>query len=65
MQHVIRRYCQGCRRDRPFEREGISHLFHLIVSVVTAGLWLPIWLALFLYHSAFTRYRCRDCGRWI
>ena len=25
-------------------RRGTNHIFHLLMSLVTLGLWLPVWL---------------------
>lgn len=29
-----------------------SHAFHLIMSVVTFGLWLPVWLIVGIYNAS-------------
>lgn len=29
-----------------------SHAFHLIMSIVTFGLWLPVWLIVGLYNAS-------------
>lgn len=29
-----------------------SHGFHLVMSIITLGLWLPIWLIVGLYNAA-------------
>ena len=40
------------------ERQGASHLFHLVMSLITFGFWLIVWL-----YVAITReYRCAACG---
>jgi hypothetical protein len=28
-----------------------SHVLHLLLSVVTAGLWVPVWLLVALSHA--------------
>jgi hypothetical protein len=35
-----------------------NHLLHLILSLITVGLWLIIWAIL----SAFAKYQCSLCG---
>ena len=30
-------------RDR-LERKHTSNIFHLIMSIITVGLWIPIWI---------------------
>ncbi|HEX7995901.1 MAG TPA: hypothetical protein VF506_18430 [Streptosporangiaceae bacterium] len=37
---------------------GTSHLMHLILTVVTGGLWLPVWIILSLRgRDEVTRYQ--------
>jgi len=37
-----------------------SHLLHLILSILTSGIWLIIWL--FIALSSWDPMRCTDCG---
>jgi len=46
---------------RAFTRNGPNNLFHLILCLVTVGLWIPIWL-LFCFANAFVPSRCKFCG---
>ena len=38
------------------QKRGFPHLLHFFVSVVTAGIWLPIWILLYLFRSRSTYY---------
>lgn len=29
-----------------------SHAFHLVMSIITLGLWLPVWLIVGLYNAS-------------
>lgn len=29
-----------------------SHGFHLVMSIITLGLWLPVWLLVGIYNSS-------------
>lgn len=58
---IIQRHCKTCQQKRPFERTGLNHLLHLLLTLVTAGLWLIIWIVLGIFNC-FTPYRCRFCG---
>lgn len=40
------------------EIQKTSNIFHLIMSIVTSGLWLPIWLI----SSFFQIAKCSFCG---
>ena len=32
-------------------RSGTNHAFHLVMTILTAGLWLPIWLIVAVANS--------------
>jgi hypothetical protein len=54
---------QFCEEDVEWvlaERQTPNHLVHLLLSLVTAGLWLPIWIVITLVSSS--AYRCPKCG---
>lgn len=33
------------------ERKRVNHWMHLIVTILTGGLWLPIWIIQSIRHS--------------
>lgn len=41
------------------ERETPNHVLHLLLSVLTLGLWLFVWLAQSIYPRPFL---CPICG---
>lgn len=51
------------RRSVTKTRKPTSHVFHLIMTVMTGGLWLPVWFSLGGWHRygprrrEVTRYR--------
>ena len=51
--------CTDCRKRVVVFRKGTNHILHLILSVLTAGLWLIVW-----FGSAikFGGWRCTECG---
>lgn len=53
-------YCRRCDAMMIHERNSISHVLHLLLSIITAGLWLPVWLLIILFQGA---YICRGCVR--
>ncbi len=61
MKITTRHHCKTCEQQRPFEKCGPSHVLHLILALVTAGLWLPVW-ALVCVASSLRPYRCTTCG---
>lgn len=54
-------YCPVCGRQTLFAKEGISNVLHLLLSVVTAGLWIPVWIFLAV-KSGGSSMRCQTCG---
>jgi len=51
--------CKHCGRQQAAEVIGANHVLHLLLSVCTGGLWLPIW---FLCAITSSRPRCLTCG---
>lgn len=55
-------YCSTCQRHTLHHKQRVNHVLHLILSVLTAGLWAVfVWLPLGAKNSA-TRMRCTVCG---
>lgn len=52
-------YCDDCNRNVMIRRQGTSHILHLFLSVITVGLWIPVWL---LSSVRFGGWRCIVCG---
>jgi hypothetical protein len=53
--------CSYCQQRRPFQKPTPSHVLHLILSLVTCGLWVPLWI-LAAFANAFVPFRCQFCG---
>lgn len=52
-------FCKQCKKRVVVFRAGTSHVLHLILSIVTAGIWLFVWL---LASMKIGGWRCADCG---
>ena len=39
-------HCRYCRCERQIYRRSLNHMFQLIVTLVTLGLWAIPWLAM-------------------
>lgn len=59
---VARRFCTHCGDYRPFEKHGLNWVLHVILSVLTLGLWILVVVVL-LIIQAFVPMRCRECGK--
>lgn len=56
------RFCRLCNRQVATKpRYEVNHLIHLILSLVTCGLWLPLWLTACIM-SAVQGNVCSFCG---
>lgn len=53
-------YCATCGRITLHRKERANHILHLLLSIVTAGLWLIVWAFIVLTPH---RSRCAFCGR--
>lgn len=59
MTDKTQKHCKTCGGKVLAERPGTNHLVHIIMSIITAGLWLPIWL---LSAVKIGGWRCTRCG---
>jgi len=56
-----RRYCPEDDRMVLAEKRTPNHILHLLLAVVTVGLWIPIWILISI-ASEFGSYQCPECG---
>ncbi len=54
-----RGFCPECGRNVLIRRPGTNHLLHLILAIITGGLWIPIWLLCSIRTGG---WRCTNCG---
>lgn len=55
-----RMFCEEEVRMVLAERQTPNHVLHLLLSVVTAGFWIPVWLLVTVFGSG--AYKCPSCG---
>jgi len=53
--------CPVCDRKTLARRKAVDHAGHLLLAIITAGIWMPIWLTV-LVHAKRQPYRCMQCG---
>lgn len=58
MATIARKFCTRCNDYVAAERVSTSHLIHFVLTLITAGLWLPVWIFIALTKG----HRCRQCG---
>lgn len=53
-------YCTPCERQVLTRRSAPNHGLHLLLSVLTCGVWAPFWIARSMRRGG---WRCSSCGR--
>ena len=52
--------CAKCSKKTLHIEQRINHILQLLLSIVTAGLWLIVWILLAFFHDKKTQ--CTICG---
>lgn len=52
-------YCKMCEAQRKVTRPKANHVLHLILTIITLGVWGFIWLGVAVQ---FGGWRCDTCG---
>jgi len=52
-------YCKTCQKQVLIQRTSANHILHLVLSLITFGVWLVIW---FLVATDKKPWRCVHCG---
>lgn len=52
-------YCIACKCARKLERKGTNHILHLLLSILTLGVWLIFWIG---NTVKFGGWSCSSCG---
>lgn len=57
----VRRHCRYCKRYTLHEKHYMGCGMGLLLTLVTGGLFLPLW-AMYVLLLPFSPYRCQQCG---
>lgn len=52
--------CKTCNKRTLHVQTTPNHVLHLLLSVVTIGLWLIVWLLITVFKD--DSWRCSECG---
>ena len=55
-------WCSACNQQRLMRRQGTNHVLHLILTVLTLGVWLLVWIFVALSNKTSAPWRCSVCG---
>lgn len=60
MADYSQKYCNNCDKNVLAVRKSTNHILHLLLSLLTVGLWIPIWILLSIRMGD---WRCTVCGK--
>lgn len=52
-------YCTQCNKQVLINKKGVNHILHLILTILTLGWWLIIWI---LLSISWGDWKCSQCG---
>ena len=61
MSHQGMEYCSVCKENTLHVGPSTSHVLHLLLSIITMGFWLIVWLI--VAQNNKTKTQCTVCGR--
>jgi len=53
-----RGYCKECGRNVLLQKEQCNHILHLLLSLLTYGVWVLVWINV----ACRCKWRCPHCG---
>ncbi len=53
------RFCDHCDEYVLAVRKGTNHILHLLLSIITGGIWIIVWI---LVSVKMGGWRCSKCG---
>lgn len=55
------KHCKKCGRATMHVQPSTSHVLHLLLSLITVGFWVIIWLLVAANNSSAAQ--CTECGK--
>lgn len=53
--------CRNCAKETIHLQPATSHVLHLLLSLITLGLWIPVWILVGVSNGS--QLKCSVCGR--
>lgn len=53
-------YCNYCEKNTMSQSEKPNHILHIILTLLTGGLWIIVWIILAMMAAG--NYKCTQCG---
>lgn len=57
-----RRWCRYCGQKTLHERATLNSTFGCLLSVLTLGLFIPVWLLIGVFEALTVSWKCQVCG---
>lgn len=57
------RYCRLCNMRTLHVRTTLGSGWGCLLTVLTVGLFLPVWLLIGIGEALVTKWHCQNCGR--
>ena len=55
------KHCKRCGKVTQHLKPSTSHVLHLLLSLISVGLWLPFWFLIAMSNNS--QGQCTHCGR--
>jgi len=56
-----RKWCPECNSYVRSEHQRQNNVFHLLMTIITGGLWIFVWFAC-TFSTTFAAWQCPQCG---
>jgi ribosomal protein S14 len=57
------RYCKLCGRKTLHVRDTFGDGWGCFLTIITLGLFLPVWILIAIVESITSKWRCNVCGQ--
>jgi hypothetical protein len=61
--HQASKWCGGCRRRTLHVKHTFGVGMGLLLTVLTAGLFIPVWIVIIALEGFGAKWRCQACGK--
>lgn len=58
----VSRHCKQCGHKTLHEKQSMSTGMGLLLTIITAGLFLLLWIPYLMFWLPFRPFRCQTCG---
>lgn len=57
----VMNHCKNCRKQTMHLQPSTAHVLHLLLSIVTFGVWILVWFLVAVSNGS--QLICSQCGR--